>query len=123
MAVARRSCAPLRPSSVSVHEAPESPAFRQLEQLVHHLGEELAGFRRRALAAEARVRVLETAMQQGGDSASLERLRILEDENADLRARVVYATERTRQLLARVHFLRQQQGRAIPGATSGGTRG
>ncbi len=105
-----------------MHEAPESPAFRQLEQLVHHLGEELAGFRRRALAAEARVRVLETAMQQGGDSASLERLRILEDENADLRARVVYATERTRQLLARVHFLRQQQGRAIPGATSGGTR-
>ncbi|ODT04758.1 MAG: hypothetical protein ABS52_04040 [Gemmatimonadetes bacterium SCN 70-22] len=108
---------------MSVHEAPESPAFRQLEQLVHHLGEELAGFRRRALAAEARVRTLEVALQQGGDAPSLERLRALELENADLRARVVYATERTRQLLARVHFLRQQQGRALPGTTTGSGRG
>lgn len=105
-----------------VHEAPESPAFRQLKQLVHHLGEELAGFRRRALAAEARVRVLETALQQGGDAASLERLRVLEEENIDLKARLAYAAERTRQLLARVHFLRQQQGRALPGSATGGGR-
>jgi hypothetical protein len=104
---------------VSAPELPETAAFRQLDQLVRHLGEELAGFRRRALAAEARVRVLETAMQQGGDAASLERLRILEDENTDLRARVVFATERTRQLLARVHFLRQQQGRPVPPPTTG----
>jgi hypothetical protein len=104
---------------VSAPELPESAAFHQLDQLVRHLGEELAGFRRRALAAEGRVRVLETAMQQGGDSASLERLRILEDENADLRARVVFATERTRQLLARVHFLRQQQGRPVLPPTTG----
>lgn len=122
MVVGRRSCAPLRPSSVFVHEAPESPAFRQLKQLVHHLGEELAGFRRRALAAEARVRVLETALQQGGDAASLERLRVLEEENIDLKARLAYAAERTRQLLARVHFLRQQQGRALPGSATGGGR-
>lgn len=98
-------------------EPSESAAFRQLDQLVRHLGEELSGFRRRAMAAEARVRVLETAMEQGGDSASLERLRILEVENADLRARVDLAAERTRQLLARVHFLRQQQTRPVPGAT------
>ncbi|HEX4931899.1 MAG TPA: hypothetical protein VFV33_01895 [Gemmatimonadaceae bacterium] len=104
-------------------ELPDSASFRQLEQLVRHLGEELAGFRRRALAAEARVRVLEAAVEHGGDSASLERLRTLEQENADLKARVVYATERTRQLLARVHFLRQQQGRPIPGAPSGGGAG
>jgi len=104
---------------VSAPELPETAAFRQLDQLVRHLGEELAGFRRRALAAEARVRVLETAMQQGGDAASLERLRILEDENADLRARVIFATERTRQLLARVHFLRQQQGRPVPSPATG----
>ena len=95
-------------------ELPESAAFRQLEQLVRHLGEELTSFRRRALSAESRVRVLETAMQHGGDSASLERLRTLEAENADMRARVVFATERTRQLLARVHFFRQQQSRPIP---------
>ena len=101
---------------MSEPELPESTAYGQLHQLVHHLGEELAGFRRRALAAESRVRDLETAMEQGGDSASLERLRILEVENGDLRARIAFATERTRQLLARVHFLRQQQGRPVPGA-------
>lgn len=101
-------------------ELPESASFRQLEQLVRHLGEELAGFRRRALAAESRVRALEAAVANGGDAASLERLRTLEQENTDLKARVVYATDRTRQLLARVHFLRQQQGRPIPGAPAGG---
>lgn len=105
---------------MSEPELPESAAYRQLHQLVHHLGEELAGFRRRALAAESRVRDLETAMQQGGDSASLERLRILEAENGDLRARITFATERTRQLLARVHFLRQQQGRPVQGGVPGG---
>ncbi len=110
---------------MSEHELPESAAFRQLEQMVRHLGEELAGFRRRALAAESRVRSLEAAVQHGGDSASLERLKTLEEENADLKARVVFATERTRQLLARVHFLRQQQGRPIPGApaSSGASSG
>lgn len=99
---------------------PESSAFAQLEQLVHHLGEELAGFRRRALAAESRVRVLEAAVQMGGDSASLERLRTLEGENAELRARLAFATERTRQLLARVHFLRQQQSRPPAGPAPAG---
>jgi len=108
---------------VSDPELSESASFRQLEQLVRHLGEELAGFRRRALAAESRVRALEAAVEHGGDSASLERLKTLEQENADLKARVGYATDRTRQLLARVHFLRQQQGRPIPGAPAGGAAG
>ena len=102
---------------MSDREVPESVAFRQLEQLVRNLGEELASFRRRAQVAEARVRVLESAVQQGGDAASLERLRALEAENADLKSRVSYATDRTRQLLARVHFLRQQQGRPVPPET------
>lgn len=106
---------------MSDQEVPESVAFRQLELLVRHLGEELTSFRRRALSAESRVRVLETAMQDGGDSASLERLRTLEVENAELRSRVGYATERTRQLLSRVHFLRQQQIRPIPGAPAAQT--
>lgn len=102
---------------MSEPEQPESAAFRQLDQLVRNLGEELAGFRRRALAAEARVRVLETAMKEGGDAPSLERLRTLESENAELRSRVAFAAERTQQLLARVHFLRQQQGRPVAPAT------
>lgn len=69
------------------------------------------------------MRVLETAMEHGGDSASLERLRTLETENADLRARVVFAAERTRQLLARVHFFRQQQSRPIPAAAAASPSG
>jgi len=44
---------------MSDSERPEIIAFRDLEQLVRHLGDELAGFRRRALLAEARVRDLE----------------------------------------------------------------
>jgi hypothetical protein len=108
---------------VSDLEVPESVAFRQLELLVRHLGEELAQFRRRAQVAELRVRALEDAVQNGGDSASLERLRTVEVENADLRARVSYATERTRQLVARVHFLRQQQGRPVAPNATGGSGG
>ena len=101
-------------------EQPDSAAFRQLEHLVHHLGEELAGFRRRAHSAETRVRTLESALEQGGDLPAIERLRTLEAENADLRARVTYAAERTRQLLTRVKFLRQQANRPVPGAKPSG---
>lgn len=99
---------------MSDREVPESVAFRHLEHVVRHLGEELAGFRRRAHAAEGRVRALEAAVEQGGDSVSLERLRVLEDENVDLRARLAFATDRTQQLLARIRFLRQQQARPLP---------
>ena len=37
---------------------PEITAFRELETLVGRLADELAGFRRRALVAEARVKEL-----------------------------------------------------------------
>ena len=82
-------------------------AFNELTELVRHLGDELASFRRRALQAEARVRVLEEA--GGGEAfAAHARLNDLERENAELRDRVEKATERTRQMLHRVRFLRQQ---------------
>lgn len=96
---------------------PESPAFKQLEVLVRNLGDELATFRKRAHTAEARVRVIETAVAQGGDMLSLDRLRALEVENADLAARLAHASQRTRQLAARVKFIRQQQVR--PSSSSG----
>jgi chromosome segregation ATPase len=38
---------------------PEAAAFRELDTLVRNLSDQLAGFRRRALAAEARSRELE----------------------------------------------------------------
>jgi predicted nucleic acid-binding Zn-ribbon protein len=90
---------------------PEIVAFRDLEQLVRHLGDELAGFRRRALLAEARLRELESEDAQPDVKQARElsdRITQLEHENAVLRGRLDSATERTRQMLERVRFMRQQ---------------
>jgi len=86
---------------------PELRAFDELSQLVRHLGDELAAFRRRALQAEARLRAYE-GVGGSGPTADPERVAQLERENAELRARLDGATERTRQMLERVRFLRQQ---------------
>ncbi len=99
--------------------APESASFRQLEQLVRNLGDELAAFRKRAHAAEARVKTLEASVEQGVDGAGLERLRTLEKENVELKARLDFAVVRTRQLVARAKFVRQQGDRAA-GVVSAG---
>lgn len=103
---------------------PESQAFQQLEQLVRSLGEELAVFRKRALAAEARVRSLEAVVAEGGTEGSLERLKTLDAENGELKARLVHAAQRARQLAARVKFMRQQQSRvaASSGSAAPGAR-
>lgn len=87
-------------------ERPDIEAFDELQQLVRHLGEELANFRRRALQAEARVKAIDGASGKG--HVSPERLDKLEKENADLRKRLDIARKRTRQVLERVRFLRQQ---------------
>jgi hypothetical protein len=96
---------------MSDSERPEIVSFRDLEQLVRHLGDELAGFRRRALLAESRLRDLETeerTPEVSQQRALDERVTELEHENAVLRARLESATERTRQMLERVRFIRQQ---------------
>lgn len=90
---------------------PETIAFRELEQLVRHLGDELAGFRRRALLAESRLRELESEDTQPAAHQQRElseRVMQLEHENAVLRGRLDSATARTRQMLERVRFIRQQ---------------
>ncbi|HEX7979262.1 MAG TPA: hypothetical protein VF461_11715 [Gemmatimonadaceae bacterium] len=100
---------------MSDSERPEITAFRDLEQLVRHLGDELAGFRRRALLAESRLRELESeevAPDVKEQRALDERVTELEHENGVLRARLESATERTRQMLERVRFIRQQAQRA-----------
>ena len=95
---------------MSDNARPETIAFRELEQLVRHLGDELAGFRRRALLAESRLRELETDDAQPAiHSRELsERVTQLEHENAVLRGRLDSATARTKQMLDRVRFIRQQ---------------
>lgn len=90
----------------SDNERPDIEAFDELQQLVRHLGDELANFRRRALQAEARVKAIDSASGKG--HVSPERLDKLEKENADLRKRLDVARKRTRQVLDRVRFLRQQ---------------
>ena len=87
-------------------ESPAALAYRELEFLVRNLGEELATFRRRAHAAEARLKALGTT--PSGDASAEERVAQLEAENARLRARLTQATDRTRAMLDRVRFLRQQ---------------
>lgn len=82
-------------------------AFSELELLVRNLGEELAAFRKRAQAAEARLKAIATS-GGGGDARAEERVALLEKENAVLKARLESSAERTRAMLDRVRFLRQQ---------------
>jgi predicted nucleic acid-binding Zn-ribbon protein len=92
---------------MSDSERAELRAFRELETLVHHLGEELASFRRRALQAETRLK--DGPAAAGTKSAvSSERAHELEQENATLRDRLTHAEERVTRMLERVRFLRQQ---------------
>jgi hypothetical protein len=91
---------------VSDSVRPEISAFAELEQLVKHLGDELAAFRRRALQAEARIKSLESTGVKG--VVSPERVQHLENENAGLTSRLDAARARTQQMIDRVRFLRQQ---------------
>jgi len=95
-------------SLLSESVSPERAAFMELEQLVKHLGDELAAFRRRALQAEAKVKGLESTGVRG--QVSPERLQFLERENEALNTRLEAARARTQQMIDRVRFLSQQHG-------------
>ena len=81
-------------------------AFRELEMLVGHLADELAGFRKRALQAEAKLKELDGS--SGAAPRLVERLKELERDNSELNQRLEGARERTKQMLERMRFLRQQ---------------
>jgi hypothetical protein len=98
---------------VSDHDRPDLEAFRELEQLIRALSEEMDGWRRRAQVAESRLRELEAEAGLGpggnGPAASPDdRQAALEHENRELRSRIDLARARTYQLLERMRFLRQQ---------------
>jgi predicted nucleic acid-binding Zn-ribbon protein len=86
---------------------PDAKAFKELESLVRNLGEELSTFRKRAQAAELRLKGIATK-GGGGDVHAEERVAQLESENAKLHGRLEAAAARTRKMLDRVRFLRQQ---------------
>jgi predicted nucleic acid-binding Zn-ribbon protein len=92
---------------VSSPVRPDAKAFEELEALVRNLGEELATFRKRAHAAEARLKAIATK-GGGGDAHAEERVAQLEAETTKLRQRLAAAAGRTRKMLDRVRFLRQQ---------------
>ncbi len=94
---------------MSDREQADAAAFHELDTLVRNLGDELASMRRRALLAEARLKELESTAGDGPVQPKLaDRIARLERENAKLRDRLDKAKERSKVMLDRVHFLRQQ---------------
>jgi len=90
---------------VSDNERPDLAAFQELEQLIHVLAEEMATWRRRAHEAESRLRTLSNGSGGGGKASGRSDA---ERENEELRRRLDSAQQRTKQLLDRLRFLRQQ---------------
>ena len=100
-------------------ERPDLAAFRELEALIRALGEEMAGWRRRALQAESQLKQVDAQLKQAEAQAKASAARVaahaldprvaeLQRENAELRTRLDVVGERTRRLLDRMRFLRQQ---------------
>jgi hypothetical protein len=92
---------------VSDSERPDLAAYQELERLIRSLGEEMAGWRRRALQAEAQLKAAAAAAAANPPSVD-PRVAELQRENAELRARLDVVGERMRRLLDRMRFLRQQ---------------
>jgi predicted nucleic acid-binding Zn-ribbon protein len=117
---------------VSDSARPDLAAFRELEQLIRALGDEMAAWRRRAHEAESQLKATEARLARlatqtaapaatgegaapapatahpasAGSSGQL--VAALQRENQELKLRLEAARQRTKQLLERVRFLRQQ---------------
>ena len=101
-------------SNAAVNGRSERDALVELERAVGRALDELARARARAEAAEVRCTELGRLMSRfTGDEAEagrlLTRLQRLEDENADLRARVERGRAGVDRLLAKVRFLENQR--------------
>jgi hypothetical protein len=98
----------------SAGERPDLEALRELDDVLRHLTEELAGWRRRALSAESKV--ADAARFAAGDGGA-GRIQELEDAKEGLERRLVTARTQVQDILGRLRFLAQQQG------NGGGDRG
>jgi hypothetical protein len=95
------------------YERPDFAAAAELETLVRHLLDELGGWRRRCLKAEADLQAVQGAGGGGAGVAGLrDRVVQLETENRTLRHRVDAARERVQALVGRLSFLEEQGGSA-----------
>jgi hypothetical protein len=97
----------------SAGERPDLDAFLELEEVLHHLADELGAWRRRALTAEARV--AEQIRADGVGDTSRLRLQELEEENVGLAQRLGAARARLADLVGRLGFL-EEQAHATPEA-------
>ncbi len=88
----------------SAGERPDLDALRELEEVLKHLSEELASWRRRALTAESKVS--DHSRSSGGESQH--RLRDLEEANRNLEQRLDAARAHLAELVGRLDFLEQQ---------------
>ena len=91
---------------------PERAAFQELDSAVGELIEELVTLKGRASEAESKSAELEELVQRfTGDDAEagrlLTRLRDLESENTDLKARLDRGREGVDRLIARIKFLEE----------------
>lgn len=94
--------------------SPEKEAFDTLERAVAQTLERLQAMSQRVAAAEARSAELgELVKRFTGDETEperiLSRLKGLEDENVDLRARIAQGREGVDRMLAKLRFLENQQ--------------
>lgn len=92
---------------MSIHVRPDVVAFRELETLVRNLSEQLAGFRRRALAAETRTRELEQIL--AGMQGKLDELR---EQSEDMQQSRDAALLEARTMESQVTALRRELTRA-----------
>jgi predicted RNase H-like nuclease (RuvC/YqgF family) len=91
----------------------EQAAFSRLEGAIARMVEQRGRLTARAEAAEARVAELTEAVKRfTGDEAEagriMTRIRTLEEENADLRARLERARDGVDRMIARIRFLENQ---------------
>jgi chromosome segregation ATPase len=97
---------------------PETVAFRELDTLVRNLSDQLAGYRRRALSAEARTRELEQIL--AGMTGKLDEVRQqLEDIQGSRDAAVVEA----RTLQGQLDTLRREAQQTRAALTEAEARG
>jgi hypothetical protein len=100
-------------SSAAPDRLGDSPEWRQLEAAVRRLGSDRGAWRNRALAAEERIRELESALRDVAagklDPLALsERTRRLEAENRVLTQRLTLARETVDRILARLQFTQEE---------------
>jgi chromosome segregation ATPase len=97
---------------VYTYERPDFRALDELEQLLRHVGDELAAWRRRSLKAEAE---LQEFKSKGSGPAGPELLQArqrvieVEMENQQLRQRIEAARERVATIESRLTFLSQDR--------------